>query len=70
MEAKKGQRITAEVIGAKLQTQQIYDPAVIITKADGTLLSEVDDTAFGRQDPIASAIAPEHGIHGHSQGGD
>ncbi len=61
VEAKKGQRITAEVIGAKLQTQQIYDPSITIAKADGTLLAEVDDTAFGRQDPVASILAPEDG---------
>jgi hypothetical protein len=61
VEVKKGQRITAEVIGARLQTQQIYDPQVRITKADGTLLAEIDDTAFTRQDPVVSAIAPEDG---------
>ncbi|MHA3772052.1 PPC domain-containing protein [Verrucomicrobiota bacterium sgz303538] len=61
VELKKGQHLSAEVIGAKLQTQQIYDPALTITKADGTLITEVDDTALGRQDPIASIVAPEDG---------
>src|SRR5688572_32797221 len=46
---------------ARLQTQQIYDPSIAIAKADGTLLVEVDDTAFTRQDPVASVIAPEDG---------
>ncbi|RYD79854.1 MAG: peptidase, partial [Verrucomicrobiaceae bacterium] len=61
VELKKGQRLSAEVVGAKLQTQQIYDPALIITKADGTLITQVDDTALGRQDPITSIVAPEDG---------
>ena len=61
VDAKKGQRITAEVIGARMQSQQIYDPKLTITKADGTLLVEVDDTAFTRQDPVASVVAPEDG---------
>ncbi|MES2571472.1 MAG: PPC domain-containing protein [Verrucomicrobiota bacterium] len=61
VEAKKGERISAEVIGARLQTQQIYDPDLTITKADGTRLLEVDDTPLTRQDPVASVIAPEDG---------
>ena len=61
VEAKKGQRITAEVIGARLQSQNIYDSAVKITTEDGKELTEVDDTAFGRQDPVASIIAPADG---------
>lgn len=61
VEAKKGERISAEVIGARLQTQSIYDSYVTIAKADGTPLVEVDDGAFTRQDPVASVIAPEDG---------
>ena len=61
LELKKGQRLTAEVIGCRLQTQNVYDPLVQIAKEDGTLLTEVDDTVFGRQDPIASIVAPEDG---------
>ncbi|MDB6152307.1 MAG: hypothetical protein JWL90_760, partial [Chthoniobacteraceae bacterium] len=61
VEAKKGERISAEVIGARLQTQQIYDPALTITKEDGTKLADVDDTPLTRQDPVASIIAPEDG---------
>src|SRR5678815_4955444 len=44
VEANKGQRISVEIIGARLQTQNIFDTAMTITKADGTPLSEVDDT--------------------------
>ena len=32
VEAKKGQRISAEVIGVRVQTQNIYDPAITIAK--------------------------------------
>lgn len=61
VEAKKGQRISAEVLGARFQTQQIYDPVLTIKAASGQELVEVDDTAFTRQDPVASVIAPEDG---------
>ncbi len=61
VELKKGQRLSAEVIGARLQTQPLFDPAVIISKADGTKLIEADDGAFTRQDPVTSIIAPEDG---------
>ena len=61
VEAKKGQRISAEVIAARLQTQQIFDTYLTISKADGTPLAKVDDVAFSRQDPVASIIAPEDG---------
>ena len=61
VELKKGQRLGVEVIGARLQTQSIYDPHLTIAKADGTLLAEVDDCAFSRQDPATSVVAPEDG---------
>ncbi len=61
VELKKGQRLGVEVIGARLQTQSIYDPFLAITKADGSPLAEVDDCAFSRQDPVASLVAPEDG---------
>lgn len=61
VEAKKGQRISAEVLGSRFSTQQIYDPFLTIAKEDGTQLAEVDDTAFTRQDPVASVIAPADG---------
>jgi hypothetical protein len=61
IEAKKGERISAEVIAARFQTQRIYDPLLAITTLDGKPLISVDDTAFTRQDPVASIIAPEDG---------
>jgi hypothetical protein len=61
VELKKGQRLGVEVIGARLQTQNVYDPHLTIAKADGTILTEIDDCAFSRQDPVASLVAPEDG---------
>ncbi len=61
VELKKGQRLSAEVIGARLQSGNLFDPYLTITKADGTRVTEVDDTAFTQQDPVASIIAPEDG---------
>jgi len=61
VEAKKGQRITAEAVAVRLQSGNVYDSALEITKEDGTLLTESDDTTFGRQDPVASLVAPEDG---------
>ena len=61
VELKKGQRMGVEVIGARLQTQSIYDPYLSIAKPDGTLIAEIDDCAFSRQDPVTSIIAPEDG---------
>jgi len=61
VDAKKGQRISAEVIGARLQGGSIFDTVLTVTKADGTLLSQADDVAFTRQDPVLSVIAPEDG---------
>ncbi len=61
IDAKKGDRISAEVIGVRVQTQAIYDPVITIAKADGTALTTVDDIPFSRQDPVASIIAPADG---------
>lgn len=61
VELKKGQRLGVEVIGARLQTQNIYDPHLTVAKADGTVIAEVDDCAFSRQDPATSFVAPEDG---------
>ena len=61
VQAKKGQRLSVEVIGVRTQTQSVYDPHLTITKPDGTLLAEVDDTAFTQQDPVATIVAPADG---------
>jgi len=60
VDLKKGQRLSVEVIGLRLHTEVVYDPRVTITK-DGTIIADVDDTPFTRQDPVASILAPEDG---------
>ena len=60
VELKKGQRITAEVQGIRLGDAMV-DPYVAILDEKKFSLAEADDTALGRQDPIASAIAPADG---------
>jgi hypothetical protein len=61
VEAKKGQRISAEVVGIRITTQSLYDAHLTIAKADGKVLAEMDDSSFTRQDPVLSVIAPEDG---------
>lgn len=60
VEAKKGQRITAEVEGMRLATT-LFDPYVAIMDAKRFELAASDDSALALQDPIASTVAPEDG---------
>jgi len=61
VEAKKGQRISAEVVGVRLQPREIFDSMLALTKADGTVLAENDDSSLLQQDPVISFVAPEDG---------
>lgn len=61
VEAKKGQRISIEVIGSRLQSQDIYDAAVTVANPAGEIIALSDDSAFNRQDPVLSVVAPEDG---------
>lgn len=63
VDLKKGQRLSAEVVGVRLSSsqQQIFDPHLSITKPDGTVLVTMDDCSFTQQDPAVSVIAPEDG---------
>ena len=61
VEAKKGQRISAEVVGVRISSQTVTDAYLSITKADGKVLAELDDSSFTRQDPVLSILAPEDG---------
>ena len=61
VEAKKGQRISAEVVGVRLQPREIFDAMLTLTKADGTMLAENDDSSLVQQDPVLSFVAPEDG---------
>lgn len=60
IDAKKGQRITAEVHGIRLG-DAMFDPYVAILNEKRFAIAECDDTALARQDPIASAVIPEDG---------
>jgi len=61
VELKKGQRLSVETLGNRVNAQSQYDPAIAILKANGAPIAEADDLPFGRQDPVISVIAPEDG---------
>ena len=61
IEAKKGQRISAEVVGVRIASQSFFDGHLTITNSAGKALAEMDDCAYTRQDPALSIIAPEDG---------
>src|SRR3954454_11573264 len=60
VEAKKGERITAEVEGIRLGVT-LFDPYVAIMDARRFELASSDDAALVWQDAEASVIAPEDG---------
>lgn len=62
VEAKKGQRISAEVEGIRLG-QTMFDPYVAIIDMKRFELSAADDTALLLQDTYASCIAPADGTY-------
>jgi len=60
VDAKKGQRISAEVEGMRLGTT-LFDPYVAIMDAKRFELAACDDSALVWQDAVASVVAPEDG---------
>lgn len=60
VEAKKGQRISAEVVAMRL-SNALFDPYVAILDSKRFELSANDDTALALQDAFASVVAPEDG---------
>lgn len=58
--AKKGQRISAEVVAMRLSTA-LFDPYVAILNSKRFELSANDDTPLALQDAFASIVAPEDG---------
>ena len=60
VEAKKGQRISAEVEAIRLGTY-LFDPYLAILDSKRFELSAGDDVPLVRQDSLASIIAPEDG---------
>ena len=61
-EAKKGERITAEVEGARLGIA-LFDPYVAIMDAKRFELASSDDAALIWQDAFASVVAPDDGTY-------
>ncbi|RFC42503.1 MAG: pre-peptidase C-terminal domain-containing protein [Verrucomicrobia bacterium] len=63
VELQKGQRLSIEVVGLQLQTQNPYDPEIILKKPDGGILKTVSGTTFGRGNPAFSLEAPAAGTY-------
>jgi hypothetical protein len=61
-EVKKGERITAEVEGARLGIA-LFDPYVAIMDSKRFELASSDDAALIWQDAFASVVAPEDGTY-------
>ena len=62
VEAKKGERITAEIEGLRLG-YTFFDPYVAILDTKRFELARSDDAPLVRQDCIASIVAPEDGTY-------
>ncbi len=60
IEAKNGQRITAEIEGIRLG-QTFFDPYVAILDAGRFVLAGSDDTPLVCQDSVVSIVAPKDG---------
>jgi hypothetical protein len=60
VEAKKGQRLTAEIEGERLGIT-FFDPSVSIFDANRFALAAADDTPLVREDAVASAVVPKDG---------
>jgi hypothetical protein len=61
-EAKKGQRLSVEVEGARLG-RTMFDSFVAVHDKDGRVLARSDDTALLKQDSFVTLIAPEDGTY-------
>jgi hypothetical protein len=62
VDAKKGQRVTAEVEGIRLGGS-MFDPYVAFWKTDRSEVASCDDSPLLLQDPVASFVAPEDGAY-------
>ncbi len=62
VEAKKGQRLSAEVEGMRLG-RTLFDPFVAIMDERRFVLASSDDTALLLQDPTCSVLAPKDGTY-------
>ena len=61
-EAKKGQRVTAEIEGMRLGNA-LFDPYVAILNSKRFELAVSDDTSLLGQDGVASIVVPEDGTY-------
>ena len=62
VDAKKGQRLSIEVLGMRLG-DTVFDPCVAILDAKKTQIAFNDDNAFALADPVVSIIAPDDGTY-------
>lgn len=62
IEAKKGERLSAEVEGIRLG-RTLFDPFVSIANKDGAELDHSDDAALLLYDGVAQIIVPEDGTY-------
>jgi len=74
LEAKKGQRISAELMGLRLG-HTFFDPHLAILNEERFELAASDDTPFAYQDCVVALVAPEDGkyilrVRESSYGGD
>ncbi len=60
VDAKAGERLTAEVVGIRLGNS-MFDPYVSIINESRFELAGSDDAAFGTQDGVASIVVPTDG---------
>ena len=60
VQVKKGERLSAEVEGMRLG-RGVFDPRLVLMETNGTVVTDVDDTWLGIQDPFFSIIVPHDG---------
>ncbi len=64
LEAKQGQRLSAEIEGVRLGVDQgIPDLHLSLLDADGKRLIAADDSSLFLQDPVVSLVAPRDGTY-------
>ncbi|MBC7821643.1 MAG: PPC domain-containing protein, partial [Planctomycetaceae bacterium] len=64
VEAKQGQRLSAEIEAVRLGVDQgIPDLHLSVLDADGKRLIAADDSALFLQDPVVSLVAPKDGMY-------
>ncbi len=62
VEAKQGDRLSAEVEGMRLG-RGVFDPRLTLLDAHGAVLADVDDTQLAMQDPFLSLVVPADGTY-------